>query len=85
MYNTHHKASNLKRAKVPNYLKGKLERNILTAKSLQQEHVMDCTKNVWLQVSSYRIPDPNCLFLYPPSSGIAPCVGTAGTVNDEYT
>ena len=25
------------------------------------------------------------LFFYPPSSGIAPCVGTAGTVHDTYT
>ena len=24
-------------------------------------------------------------FLYPPSSGIAPCVGSAGTVHDAYT
>ena len=25
------------------------------------------------------------VFLYPPSSGIAPCVGTAGKVHDTYT
>ena len=25
------------------------------------------------------------LFYYPPSSGIAPCVGIAGTVHDSYT
>ena len=29
--------------------------------------------------------DQNDIFLYPPYSGIAPCVGTAGTVHDAYT
>ena len=33
-----------------------------------------------LQVTEYRL-----FFKYPPSSGIAFCVGTAGTVHDAYT
>ena len=35
---------------------------------------------------SYSILDTIInFFLYPPFSGIAPCVGTAGTVHDAYT
>ena len=46
-----------------------------------QHKLQNFHKQVVFVIAYYIV----CFFLYPPSSGIASCVGIAGTVDDAYT
>ena len=64
------------------YVKTKLVKN-----NFKQAWLNNSVANKYpiILINSPFYASTNVLFLYLPSSGIAPSVGTAGTVHDAYT
>ena len=53
---------------------------------VNQQLKLGCEQMLGILISFRVLAHPKTFFLnYPPSSGIASCVGTAGTVHDAYT